>query len=716
MAIRYSSSGGTPFGDTSGRPNPASVGQTYYNGQLGYLEIYTVSGWIPATGANDFSLNITGLHTTVTFSQTYSSGSYSIVSFLNDAAIDIYAFASDGSLAGYTNTKAFTATQRFNKMVVIGGSAGDVLQFSYKTTYATSLSTTDTTAGPYITSITPSGVPNQNDTVTITGGNFATDVAVTFTGTGYSATNAKSIVRSSSTSLIVTRPDNLPPSGSPYTITVSNPGVTSPTGSNYHIYSAITTGSVPIWNTSQTLPTFTKNSSYSTTVSASDPDGASITYSVVSGTLPTGLTFNASTATISGTPTSSTTTTYTIRATDAGGNYVDRTFTIPNVGPTWVTSGNILSYIQNSAYSYQLSATDDSGIAPTYSIASGTLPTGLSLSSSGLISGISSVATTNTLTFNATDANGNVATSSSITITPAPIVTGGTLTSDSTYYYRTFTGNSNLVVSNANISSVDVMIIAGGGAGGGNAPINGYHMGGGGGGAGGFRVINSSAPVGTYNIAVGGGGTTSSYISTSGTSSSAFSFSSAGGGNGAYNGPSNAVAASSGGSGGGAGRDATALASGNTPSTTPSQGNNGGAYNSNNAGAGGGGAGAVGADSSSNTPGNGGAGTNAYSSWLTAISSAMTGVSGWSTATSTGYIAGGGGGGAGNGNTGTSTGGAGGGASQTSYGGSNGIAAIQNTGGGGSGSSAHNNPNGYLGGTGGSGLIVVRYTKASVGG
>lgn len=44
MPIRYSSSGGTPFGDTANRPSSPQVGQTYYNGQLGYLEIYTVSG------------------------------------------------------------------------------------------------------------------------------------------------------------------------------------------------------------------------------------------------------------------------------------------------------------------------------------------------------------------------------------------------------------------------------------------------------------------------------------------------------------------------------------------------------------------------------------------------------------------------------------------------------------------------------------------------
>ena len=104
MAIRKSSNSGIPFGPSESRPSPASVGQTYYNGTLGYLEIYTSSGWIAATGANDFSLNLSGQNTVITFTQSYSSGSYSIVSFLNDATLDIYAYATDGSLAGYTNT------------------------------------------------------------------------------------------------------------------------------------------------------------------------------------------------------------------------------------------------------------------------------------------------------------------------------------------------------------------------------------------------------------------------------------------------------------------------------------------------------------------------------------------------------------------------------------------------------------------------------------
>jgi hypothetical protein len=650
MAIRKSSSSGTPFGNTAGRPASPTVGQTYYNGTLGYLEIYTESGWIPATGANDFSLNMSGTNTTITFTQSYAAGSYSIVSFGNDLTLDVYAYAADGSVAGYTNSKSFTATQRFNKMVILGGTSGDVISFSYKTTYATSASTTDLTAGPYITSVTPSGVPNQNDTITIAGGNFASDVAVTFTGTGYSATAAKSVVRSSSTSLLVTRPDNLPVSGSPYTVTVSNPGVTSPTGSSVHQYSPITAGSVPVWQTSSTInSTFYANVSGSITLSATDVDGSSnVTYSYVSGTLPTGLSFNAATGIISGTGTvQGQSTTYTVRATDSGGNTADRTFTV------------VVSF---------------------------------------------------------------------------PQITGGTLSSDSTYYYRTFIANGTLSV-NGNLSSADILSIAGGGAGGAGFGTSAC---GGGGGAGGLLYNSSvSLPNNNYTVTVGAGGAPASAgaqspytTAVNGTQSSLIggnvSIGPFGGGGGSsypevFQGggfPSGSV-----GSGGGAG--GAGSSTGNAgQSGTSGQGNNGGSSTgsgqsntSTSSGGGGGAASNGGNGSSSSVGGAGGSGTNSYSSWITGISSSMTGVSGWSTATSGGFIAAGGGGGqsrSGSGANGGSGGGGASGAGPGSNGANNGFPGISNTGSGGGGASAGSQS--ASGGAGGSGIIIVRYTKASVGG
>ena len=86
------------------------------------------------------------------------------------------------------------------------------------------------------------------------------------------------------------------------------------------------------------------------------------------------------------------------------------------LAPVWVTSGT-LTGAGTGAYSYQLVATDDSGDAPTYSLATGSLNPGLSLSSTGLISG-TATGTTNTATFTvrATDVNGRFTDSETLTL------------------------------------------------------------------------------------------------------------------------------------------------------------------------------------------------------------------------------------------------------------------------------------------------------------
>lgn len=85
------------------------------------------------------------------------------------------------------------------------------------------------------------------------------------------------------------------------------------------------------------------------------------------------------------------------------------------LAPVWTTFSppNITSA---AAYSYQFVATDDSGDAPTYSLASGSVPTGLSLSSSGLLSGTATASGSYTFTVRATDVNGRFTDTSSITM------------------------------------------------------------------------------------------------------------------------------------------------------------------------------------------------------------------------------------------------------------------------------------------------------------
>lgn len=409
-------------------------------------------------------------------------------------------------------------------------------------------------------------------------------------------------------------------------------------------------------------------------------------------------------------------------------------FTI-NDSPIWVTSAGSLGTFNSGSVSYQLESTDDESNTVTYSLVSGSLPTGLTLSSSGLISGTNTAApATYSFTISISDgSNASISRSFSMNV-PYPTVTGGTLASDSTYYYRVFTGNGTFSLSGTTLSA-DVLTIAGGGGGGSGDGGGGS----GGGGAGGVYYSSASnLSTGSYTVLVGAGGAGGTYPnapdSSQPGSNSRFGTMtpSVGGGygNGSYQ--NGQFPGGNGGSGGG-GSGSSAYIGGVGGSATSGQGNVGGDGGNTSPsggagykGGGGGGAGFRGqhhyeASSGVNTAG--GNGTISYASWLSAISSVMTGISDWSTATSGGYIAGGGAGaGIWSGWTNalsSGAGGAGGGGAGGTTGGNNnqvattGTSAVQNTGSGG-GASAYTAAGSA--GSGASGIVVVRYTKSSVGG
>ncbi len=238
-----------------------------------------------------------------------------------------------------------------------------------------------------------------------------------------------------------------------------------------------------------------------------------------------------------------------------------------------------------------------------------------------------------------------------------------------------------------NTVSASYLVVAGGGGGGKRIA--------GGGGAGGYRTGTTSLnPLLSYAVTVGAGGAGGAVYTVAGTSGNNSVFNditSAGGGGGAGSSISNGV---SGGSGGGS-SDGGTVGSGNTPSTSPSQGNNGGVGSgtaSAYGGGGGGGASAVGGNGSSTVAGNGGAGT-------------ASSISGSSVT-----YAGGGGGGSNGGTAGTG-GSGGGGAGTTSD--STATAGTANLGGGGGGCGGLSTSSGTtFGGQGGSGVVIISYVGA----
>lgn len=153
-------------------------------------------------------------------------------------------------------------------------------------------------------------------------------------------------------------------------------------------------------------------------------------YVLASGSLPAGLSLSGST--ITGTPSATSTgLTFSIRGTDADGatatsNVVGITI---NAAPIPVSfSGTIpqLSGVKNSAINRNVASYFTGSETPfTYAIASGSLPTGVTLSGS-TITGTPTVSGTFNVSIRATDTKSNVATSNSfaIVISDAPIAIG----------------------------------------------------------------------------------------------------------------------------------------------------------------------------------------------------------------------------------------------------------------------------------------------------
>jgi len=184
--------------------------------------------WVDLVGSA-FSLIVgSSGNTTFTFDTDQPAGAYSISSQLNDTTFDVYLVTSGNQNAGYTNSSALEATLAFNRVVVYGGAENDVLSFvTPAITPATKGDVADG-AAPFLTSATPTTLASIDDTTTVTGGNFATDVGISFMGQDTVAVSAKSVVRSSSTELIVTRPDSFPEAQQPFTMTATNAGITNP--------------------------------------------------------------------------------------------------------------------------------------------------------------------------------------------------------------------------------------------------------------------------------------------------------------------------------------------------------------------------------------------------------------------------------------------------------------------------------------------------------
>ena len=166
--------------------------------------------------------------------------------------------------------------------------------------------------------------------------------------------------------------------------------------------------STPLSIITQSLPDGTIGQSYYQTVTATGGTSP-YTWSITTGSLPTGLAFNGSTGVISGTPTVLGTFSFTIQAQDANANTASQAFSI-YVNPMTITTTSLPYGITGTAYSQTLGISG--GFTPlNWTITSGSLPAGLALNNStGVISGTPSATGTFSFTVQAQDAKSSTAT------------------------------------------------------------------------------------------------------------------------------------------------------------------------------------------------------------------------------------------------------------------------------------------------------------------
>ena len=72
--INLSSLNSIPKGTTQNRPSSPSIGDVYYNGTVGYLEIYSNYGWIPANLTTNSSFVVDSVRYGVALSSSIDGG------------------------------------------------------------------------------------------------------------------------------------------------------------------------------------------------------------------------------------------------------------------------------------------------------------------------------------------------------------------------------------------------------------------------------------------------------------------------------------------------------------------------------------------------------------------------------------------------------------------------------------------------------------------
>lgn len=324
MAIKKSSGSGIPFGNNAGRPANPGTGQLYSNGEEKRLELYTSSGWQNIVSETPGVVSISG-----NYSEQTNSGTISITgtNFSTGAIASVV-----GANGIEVNASSTTVNSIVSVTAVFTGLSNAQEPYDIKVTNTSNLFGLLPDA-LYVNSSPLWGTSSGSL------GTFNELVSVSVSATATDSDSTISYALASGSTL----PSGVTLNSSTGVISGTLPGITADTIYSFTINASdglntiprafsITSSNAINWSTTAgSLGTFYELSTINLPLSAVSPDSATVTYALASGsTLPSGVSLNSSTGTISGTLpniTTSTTYTFTINALQ-GPTTTPRTFSI----------------------------------------------------------------------------------------------------------------------------------------------------------------------------------------------------------------------------------------------------------------------------------------------------------------------------------------------------------------------------------------------------
>ena len=246
------------------------------------------------------------------------------------------------------------------------------------------------------------GIKNQayNQTVTATGGNGS----YTWTVTGGALPQGLTL----GTNGAIT---GTPTEDGSFTATVQVEDAASHTASK--AFTLLVAGAPLQILTAVALPDAVQDSPYSTALTSSGGITPHV-WSLTGGSLPNGVSL-ASDGQLSGTPTLAGSYEFEATVTDASGQLLEKAFTLMvTYEPLIASPGTLIPGVIRLAYSYQFEIADSRPY--TWALTTGTLPAGLKLSPTGLLSGKATAAGTSVFTLSAVGA-GNVTATKQFSLT-----------------------------------------------------------------------------------------------------------------------------------------------------------------------------------------------------------------------------------------------------------------------------------------------------------